>query len=81
MSQTHKIEILGGFAVAVHQGQFSQSHHAPLAESTVPDTLNHVVAIFRENGHNNPKQDAECNVAQLLWWQLRSYKNDNPEEV
>ena len=66
MSKTHRIEIIGGFAVAVHQGRFSRPRDAPLAESTVSDTLNHVAAIFRENGHDDPKRDAERNVAQLL---------------
>jgi hypothetical protein len=42
MSRTHRIEIIGSFAVAVRQGQFSQPRDAPLAESTVSDTLNHV---------------------------------------
>ena len=77
MSQTHQIEIIGGF-VAVHQGRFSRQRDAPLAESTVSDTLNHVAAVFRENGHDDPKRDAERNVARLLRRQLRSYKKDNP---
>jgi len=40
-----------------------------------------VVAVFRENGHNDPKRDAERNVARLLRRQLRSYKKDDPKEV
>jgi hypothetical protein len=63
MCQTHQIKIIGGFAVAVHQGQFSGPRDAPLAESTVSDTLNHVAAVFRENGHDDPKRDAERNIA------------------
>ena len=80
MSKTHRIEIIGGFAVAVRQGQFSRPRDAPLAESTVSDTLNHVAAVFRENGHDDPKRDAERNVARLLRRQLRSYKKDDPKE-
>jgi hypothetical protein len=38
-------------------------------------------AVFRENGHDDPKRDAKRNVARLLWPQLRSYKKDNPKEV
>ena len=63
MCQTHQIEIIGGFAVAVCQGQFSQPRDAPLAKSTVSDTLNHVAAVFRENGHDDPKRDAKRKVA------------------
>jgi hypothetical protein len=40
-----------------------------------------VAAVFRENGHDEPKQDAERNVARLLRHQLRSYKKDDPKEV
>ena len=54
MSQTYRMEIIGGFAVAVRQGQFSRQRDAPLAESTVSDTLNHVAVVFRENGHDDP---------------------------
>ena len=81
MSRNHRIEIIGGFAMAVRQGQFSRQRDAPLAESTVSDTLNHVAVVFRENGHNDPKRDAERNVARLLRRQLRSYKKDHPKEV
>ncbi len=81
MSQTHRIEIIGGFVVTVRQGQFSRPRDAPLAESTVSDTLNHVAAVFRENRHDDPKRDAERNVARLLRRQLRLYKKDDPKEV
>ncbi len=67
--------------MAVRQGQFSQPHDAPLAESAVSDTLNHVAAVFRENGHDDPKWDAERNIARLLRRQPRSYKKDDPKEV
>ncbi len=39
-----------------------------------------MAAVFRDNGHNNPKRDAERNVARLLRRQLRSYKKDDPKE-
>ena len=40
-----------------------------------------MAAVYRENGHGDPKQDVERNVARLLQRQLRSYKKDNPKEV
>ena len=67
--------------MAVCQGQFSQPRDAPRVKSTVSDTLNHMAAVFRENGHNNPKRDAEHNVARLLRNQLRLHKKDNPKKV
>jgi hypothetical protein len=61
MSQTHRIEIIGGFAVVICQGQYSRPRDALLAESTVSDTIDHVAAVFRENGYDDPKQDAKHN--------------------
>ena len=81
MSRTHRIEIIGSFAVAIRQGQFSRPCDAPLAESTVSNTINHVAAVFRENGYDDPQRDAERNVARLLRRQLRLYKKDDPKEV
>jgi hypothetical protein len=46
MCQTHQIKIIRGFAVAVRQGRFSQLSDAPLAESTVSDTLNYVAVVL-----------------------------------
>jgi hypothetical protein len=63
MCQTHRIKIIQDFAMAVRQGQFSCPCDSPLAESTVSDILNHVAAVFRENGHDDPKRDAERNIA------------------
>jgi hypothetical protein len=81
MSRQHKIKIMGAFAVALCQGQFSRAADAPLAHSTVRDTLNLVAAAFRDNGRDNPKQDAENNVTQLLRHQLRLYSKDDPKEL
>jgi hypothetical protein len=39
-----------------------------------------VAAVFRKNGHDDPKRDAEHNVARILRRQLRSYKKDDPKE-
>ena len=61
MSQTHRIEIIRGFAMAMRQGQYSRPRDALLAESTVSDTIDHVAAVFRENGCDDPKRDAEHN--------------------
>jgi hypothetical protein len=81
MSRQHKIKIMGAFAMALCQGQFSRAADAPLAHSTVRDTLNIVAVTFRDNGRDNPKQDAENNVARLLRRQLRSYSKDDPKEL
>jgi hypothetical protein len=80
MPRQHQIEIMGAFAVAVHQGQFLRQGDDPLAKNTVSNTINAVAAAFRENGQEDPNKDAERNVSQLLQWQLRLYKKDNLNE-
>jgi hypothetical protein len=76
MSRHHKIKIMGAFAMALCQEQFSRAPDAPLAHSTVRDTLNLVAATFWDNGRDGPKQDAENKVAQLIRHQLRN-ENSN----
>jgi hypothetical protein len=81
MSRQHKIKIMGAFAVALCQGQFSRAADAPLAHSTARDTLNLVAATFRDNRRDDPKQDVANNVARLLRCQLRLYSKDDPKEL
>ena len=66
--------------MAMHQGQFSQPLDAPLAESTISDTINHVAAVFRENGYRIPNRMSSATLL-LLWHQLRPYKKNDPKEV
>ncbi len=81
MSRQHKIKIMGAFAVALPQGRLSRAADAPLAHSTVRDTLNLVAATFWDNRRDDPKRDVENNVARLLRHQLRSYSKDDPKEL
>jgi hypothetical protein len=62
------------------KGNFLQQCDASLAESTVANTINAVAATFRENRQNNHKKDAKNSISQLLQWQLRSYKKDDPNK-
>jgi hypothetical protein len=81
MSRQHKVKIMGAFAMALCQGQFSRAADAPLAHSTAGDTLNLVAAAFQDDGRDDPKQDVENNVALFLRHQLRSYSKDDPQEL
>jgi len=54
---------------------------SPGWKHSLRNTLNHMAAVFRENGHDNPKRDTEHNIAGLLRRQQRSYKKYNPKEV
>ena len=78
LPRQHRMEIMGAFAVVVHEGQFLRQGDAPLAKNTVSNTINAVAATFREKGREDPQRDTEHNVSRLLQWQLRSYKKDNP---
>ena len=80
LSQQHKIKVMGTFAMAIRQGRFSRQNDAPLAESTVADTLNLVAATFQENRQEDPQKDIKNSFGELLRWQLRAYKKDNPKE-
>ena len=53
---------------------------SPGWKHSLRNTLNHMAAVFRENGHDNPKRDTEHNVAGLLRHQQRSFKKDNPNK-
>ncbi len=80
MPQQHKLAVMGAFAVAIHKGQFLRQSDAPLAKKSVSNTVNAVAATFRENGREDPHQDAEGHVGQLLQRQLRSYTRNDPKE-
>jgi hypothetical protein len=62
------------------EGCFSRQSDAPLAKKSVSNTVNTVAATFRENGREDPHQDAERHVGQLLQRQLRSNTQNNPKE-
>jgi hypothetical protein len=50
MPRQHKLAIIGAFAVAIREGRFSRQSDAPLAKTTVSNTVNAVAATFRETG-------------------------------
>ena len=51
-----------------------------MASSTVRNTINNVVASFRQKGHPNPTRDDDGQLAWILSRQFRSYKNRDPKE-
>ena len=80
MPRQHKLAIMGAFAVAIREGQFLRQSDAPLAKTTVSNTVNAVAATFRENGREDPHRDAERHVGRLLQRQLRSYSRNDLKE-
>jgi len=80
MPRQHKLAIIGAFAVAIREGRFLRQSDAPLAKTTVSNTVIAVAATFRENGREDPHRDAERHVGRLLQRQLRSYSQNNPKE-
>ncbi len=63
MSQNKKIKIMGVSALDVRKRRFSGPGNALLAKSSVSSTLNLVAVTFHENGREDPKRDAEHNIA------------------
>jgi hypothetical protein len=81
MPQQHRIATMGAFAMAIREGRFSRPGDGPLAKKSVEGTVNAVATTFRENGQEDPHQDAERHVGRLLQRQLRSYAKDDPKEI
>ncbi len=48
--QQQRIKLMGAFAVAVREGQFSRPGDGPLAKKSVANTITAVAVTFRENG-------------------------------
>ncbi len=80
MPQQHKLAVMGAFAMAIREGQFSRQSDAPLAKKSASNTGNAVTTTFRENGREDPHWDAERHVGRLLQRQLRSYTQNDPKE-
>jgi hypothetical protein len=73
--------MLGAFAMAIREGQFSQDCHEVLVEGTVRGAVSHVVQTFRAAGRQNPTKDDDRKLSILLSRQYQTYKNKDPQQV
>jgi hypothetical protein len=79
-TQNEQISMLGAFAIAVREGQFSGDHHKVLVEGTVRGAISHVVQTFRAAGRQNPTKDGDRELSILLSRQYQMYKNKDPQQ-
>ena len=73
-----KIKLLGAFAVAMREAQFSGPSHDRLAHGSVASSISHVCQTFREHGRPNPSLDDDGKPGFLLQRELRSFKKADP---
>ncbi len=74
------IKLVGVFALALREGQFSGNHHDKLVEKTVTDSIQYVGATFRENGFPNPTFDDEAKSGFILQQLYQAFRNADPAE-
>ena len=75
------IILMGAFAMALRDGQFSQHHYDTLAEITVRCALSCVASTFRENNRPNPTRDEDGELGHLLSRLYRGFRNIDPNSV
>ncbi len=75
-----QIKLIGVFALALHEGQFSGKHNDKLVEKTVTDFIQYVCATFRENGFPNPTFDDNAKSGLILQQLYRAFRNAEPAE-
>ena len=66
LTQNEQISMLGAFAMAVREGQFSWDCHEVLVEGTVCGTVSHVIQAFQAAGRQNPTKDDDVELSILL---------------
>jgi hypothetical protein len=75
-----KIKLLGAFAMAMHEAQFSGPSYDRLAHGSVASSISHVCQTFQEHGRPNPSLDDDGKPGFLLQQELRSFKKADPAE-
>ena len=73
LSQENRHIIIGAFALALQDGWFSKSTSTTLGITTVWGSIDHVIAIFRENDRRNTTLDADGRLSWTLARQFRAY--------
>jgi hypothetical protein len=53
-TQHQKNKLVGAFALALREGQFSGKYYGKLVEKIVTDSIQYECATLRENGFPNP---------------------------
>jgi hypothetical protein len=69
---------MGAFAMALREGRFSRTNHAPLVEGTIRNSISFVASTFRENDRVNPTLDHDGKLGRILSRQYRAFRNKDP---
>jgi hypothetical protein len=81
LSRAERHRILSAFAQAVRSARFSAARFDILTAGVVKATISDVAATFRAHDREDPRLDADGEVAFLLQRQFRGYVNSDPGEV
>jgi hypothetical protein len=79
-TRSQQNKIIGAYAMALREGQFSLAAHDTLALGTIWNRILDISATFRENGQPNPTKDNDLQLRFILQCQFHAYKNANPKE-
>jgi len=79
-TRSQRNKIIGAFAMALRQGQYSGKAYDTLASGTIRNSISDISSTFRENGRPNPTKDEDLQLSFILQRQFRAFKNANPKE-
>ncbi len=79
-TRSQRNKIIGAFAMALRQGQYSGKAYATLALGTIQNTISDISLTFRENGRPNPTKDKDLQLSFILQRQFWAFKNADPKE-
>jgi hypothetical protein len=75
-----RIKLLGAFAMAMREAQFSRPSHVQLVKGSITSAISQVSQTFREHGRPNPTLDDDGKTGFLLQRELRAFKKGDPAE-
>jgi hypothetical protein len=79
-TRSQRNKIIGAFAMALRQGQYSSKAYDTLALGTIRNTILDIYSTIWENGRPNPTKDKDLQLSFILQRQFRAFKNANPKE-
>ena len=77
-AQEDRVCLLGAFAQAIREREFSRSSEKDLASDTCQEAVDKVAGVFRENRRPDPHHDQYRNIKDNLLLKYNRYCNINP---
>jgi len=78
LSPEHRTRLIGAFAHAIRQAEFSAHRDTPLASATVRDTIASLSATFVEHDRPDPTINIHGKTHRILRLQLSAYRHTDP---